>query len=224
MKLEPGNWFPLIDLLQDAPTSLWDGNLLYRQNNVFGDAAIWVEVSPTGAIQVTLEGISLPDIDNIPEPQTLSNHLLRENLLCLPTASYAFELLLRHDDAEFASSGLVCAALALKAPGTRNQTQIAEVENAFERGLLDHGLKTRADFRIGSRSFRQKFEALLSSEYLPREEWYLEAIFAQWQNRKNQYYTPQPLHESLISNMEIRLEPAHRQLGFRIADLFKSTS
>lgn len=224
MKEEPGNRLLLADLLQASPLRLADGSCQYRLPNLLRNATVQAETHPGGALQITLEGLSTQEIDGLPDPMTLSRRLLRENLICLPSARYGFALRLCRGEVEFIARALICARLNLLVPDPGNEARLTEVQTAYDRGLLDSDRKKKADFRISTRSLRQKYEALLTSGYLPSQEWQLEALFARWHDPVQQCYTSRPLKQELMVDAEICLVPAPHQRGFRITDLFRSES
>jgi len=221
--MDAGRWYRFDDLFLPERT-LVDGTRLFASDKTFAGAALTAATAPARAgyqaLQFGLTGLDTGMVDRLPTLASLAVRLASENLVPLPAAGFPFELRLRKDGEGFRSSALVCAELQLHSLEHRSGPpgdKLREVESAFERGLLDTGLRGRADFRLRIRPLIDEFEALRDSGYVP--DWRVNAIFAKWRDDQGDWIAS-PVPSGNPEALVLMFEAYARDRGFRVSDLF----
>ncbi|MBD3649234.1 MAG: hypothetical protein HUJ31_17700 [Pseudomonadales bacterium] len=232
MEITADRWYPIEEILVGPSVRLRDGSVLHYSNARFRRSRLQIltgEISlpyryrnsdtdeegtwsPTRYMQLTLHDIDPNDITPSPFGMDFSEKLLREQTLCLREARYSHDIHLRHASTEYRATGSVCLNLVpgdTEPAGDDIHRKIREVETAFQRGLLDHYGKSKADFRLMIKPLTRRLSALYDAGYLPDDAWQADVTF--------DISCPTDVPDDL----EVRLVSQGRNRGFRIIDLFR---
>ena len=239
MDLAPDTWYVFADLFDSPVVELRDGSRIRGAGRTFLGAGLqamtmWVAAkrdelsgdrSPVGfePLQLTLQRVERHDVDGLSGRFT-PMLLLKENILHISGASYAYDARVRAGGQTCRSKGAVCIGLSLDdEPGPlRNLAgKHREVETAFRRGLLDDVRRTRANFKLGVKPMQRKIQALFDAQYVPEEEWQVDILFVHWHDERTGELVASPL-EGVAPGAEPSLQFTERARvpGFRITDLF----
>ncbi len=229
MKLDTDHWYRCDKIFDDALTT-GDGTRLSPARHSFAggtlSAAMLAPALDTYlALQCSLDGVDQGAVDGLPSLSDIALDLISQNLLPLPQSRFPFELHLRHPAGHFLGEGLVCAELMIHSLDARSGPsleKLREVEHAFERGLLDEALHSRADFRLRIRPLMQEVEALRDTGYVPG--WRINVIFAAWRTLGEGGWVKSPLTGFDWSAFELCFIPTSRERGFRLTDLLSKSA
>lgn len=238
MEVVPGTWYAWGDLFDDG-IRLYDGGVIREARaSVLGGRLQSLVMPVTSRIaagdapdagylglQFTLEHIRPTAVEGL-VGRFKPWQLLRENLLYIDEARFAFELLVRAGGLTCRSRGAVCATLDLdRADADRKAAgQRREVDTAFRRGLLDELRRSRADFKLGVRPMQRKIRALFDSEYVPDAEWRVDVLFLQWRDDASGEPVASPLPSGVTeTDASLSFDVGERR-GFRVSDLFSVSS
>ena len=148
--------------------------------------------------------------------------IIRDDLVPVCQAQYAWDLQVRTDDHLFESTGFVSAELVLTATVAHASIPAdkqSEIEIALQRGLLDEHLHHVAEFRLRMRAVRDQLLAIRQSGFIPG--WRQNVLFATFQDKARGDWTDRPLDGNHSLLFDFRFTPRERQQGFRMTDLFQ---
>jgi len=223
MDLSPGIRYGFLDMFDGPAVELRDGSRIFTSRGTITGARPEALLL-NQAVQFSLGGVTADTVHGLPGGFT-ARQLLRENLLLVRGAGYAFDMLMEVAGQTFLSRGAVCVRMALQddqaAPmGTTDRQR--EVQTAWERGLLDDTHWRRADFKLGIRSLQRKIAGLNASDYVPPGEWQVDVLFANWRDEATGGFVDSPLVDIAIGEAVFSFRPGSGPRGFRMTDLFKA--
>ena len=219
--MRAGDWHSFSQTFIHEQT-LHDGERLFASTHQFENGRLHGSAI-RDVFQFALRGVEPASVDHLPHMAELAPALIRENLVPLRDAVFPFQLLVRMNGEQYRSAGLVCAELMLRSLAHRAAApadKLKEVEEAFERGLLDEMLHGRADFRLRIRPAIEEFHALRDSGYVPGFR--VNVLFSTWKHEKTGEWVVPPM--AAAYDFDLMFEPQSRDRGFRMTDLFTADS
>ncbi len=234
MDLVPNTWYRMGDIFDGPAVRLADRSSQLTSGHTFCGGRPQLSLHPVQRpegrllyLQISLEDVDVARIDSLPAPMLLQRLLLRDHLVAVRDAVFAYDVIVRCQTEPFLAEGLVCLCVSMQADKTPRadiDRKRAEVQTARQRGLLDDFLQAKADFRLAIKPMKEELAARQRASWVPEGLWVGQVIFAHWfrQPANDFVLTPVPPESTAAAiDIEFQFVSTRRRRGFRVQDLFK---
>jgi hypothetical protein len=182
-------------------------------------------IRPYQCLQLSLIDVLRADVDRLPVMSSIAQRVIRENILLIRQAGYAFKLRLRLGQRYLQSESEICISMRLTDDAAMSSVSLGKkdrVSSYVQRGLIDGEIQSKAHFRINNRPMLNKVSAVHDSGHLPDGEWQVDVLFAHWVDESTGEWVTLLNNEDmdLMQTAEIMFYPESRYRDFRITDLF----